>query len=320
VAAGTGGSFYIADSANNRVRKVDASGTITTVAGTGIPTGSIDGEGGNPADDLGDGSPAAGATLNLPWDVATDLFGNLYVADYNNNRIREIDAAGNITTVAGNGTPAYSGDNGPAASAALHSPSGVTVDGGGNLYIADSANNRVRKVAGSGIITTVAGTGTAGYYGDGGPATNAQLQNPDGVALDADGNLYISDSGNQRIRRVNTLGVITTFAGSGSAGYSGDGGPAASASLNRPRGVALDPGGNLYIADQGNNRIREVALAASPAAVGGVAEYSPTAPGPVATRRDLSTPGRLAFAGAVAAGVLLLAAAGWLVARRRVAG
>ena len=190
--------------------------------------------------------------------MAVDASGNLYIADTGNNRIRKVSATGIITTVAGNGSAGYSGDGGPATSAQLDGPEGVAVDGSGNLYIADTCNNRIRKVSATGIITTVAGNGSAGYSGDGGPATSAQLSLPAGVAVDGSGNLYIADSGNNRIRKVSATGIITTVAGNGSPGYSGDGGPATSAQLNQPAGVAVDASGNLYIADSSNNRIRKV--------------------------------------------------------------
>jgi uncharacterized protein (TIGR03437 family) len=182
-----------------------------------------------------------------------DSAGDLYIADFAGERIREI-SNGVITTVAGNGTYGFSGDNGPATSARLYSPSGVAVDSAGNLYIADADNNRIRKVS-DGVITTVAGNGTEGFSGDNGPATSAQLYNPYGVAVDSAGNLYIADYGNNRVRKVSN-GVITTVAGNGTQGFSGDDGPATSAQLDGPFGVAVDRAGNLYIADYFNSRIR----------------------------------------------------------------
>ncbi len=200
----------------------------------------------------GDGDLATGAKLNSPIGIAVDSAGNLYVADQLNHRIRKI-ANGLITTVAGNGTPGFSGDNGPATNAQLQNPFGVAVDSAGNLYIADTNNHRVRKVA-NGVITTVAGGGVSGL-GDNGPATSAQLSAPGGIAVDIAGNLLITDLYNNLVRKV-TGGVITTVAGNGTQGFSGDNGPATKGQLNGPLGVAVDASGNIYVADEGNNRIR----------------------------------------------------------------
>ena len=256
VALDGAGNLYIADSENHRIRKVDAAGVISTVAGDGT-------EGYN-----GDGGAATAAQLNYPVGVAVDGSGNLYIADLGNHRIRKVDAAGVISTVAGAGSTGesgggFGGDGGPATAAQLRSPAGVALDGAGNLYIADALNNRIRKVDSAGTITTVAGAGTEGFGGDGGPATAAQLYRPAGVALDGAGNLYIADFGNNRIRKVDAAGVISTVAGAGSTGesgggFGGDGGPAVAARLYLPRGVALDGAGNLYIADLLNHRIRKV--------------------------------------------------------------
>src|SRR5271157_3160449 len=242
VAVDSAGNLYIADTCGERIRRVSG-GTITTIAGNGGVGVS------------GDGGPAISASLNYPSGVALDSAGNLYIADTANYRIRKV-SGGTIATVGGNGVFSYSGDGGPATSGSLNSPMGVALDSAGNLYIADSANNRVRKVSG-GTITTVAGSGTLGFAGDGGPATSASLWGPSAVAVDSAGNLYIADYGNNRIRKV-TAGTITTVAGNGYGGYSGDGGPATSALLYGPEGLALDSAGNLYIADTYNNRIRRV--------------------------------------------------------------
>ena len=249
VAVDSAGNIYIADSYNNRIRKVDTSGGITTVAGNGTFGFS------------GDGGPATAAELNQPSSVAVDSAGNIYIADSYNNRIRKVDTSGGITTVAGNGTFGFSGDGGPATAAELNQPSSVAVDSAGNIYIADSANNRIRKVDTSGGITTVAGNGTFGFSGDGGPATAAELNQPEGMAVDSAGNIYIADYYNNRIRKVDTSGAITTVAGNGTKGFSGDGGSATSTELNYPTGVAVDSSGNIYIADSYNNRIREVYFA-----------------------------------------------------------
>jgi sugar lactone lactonase YvrE len=188
------GNLYIADSGNHRVRRVDPSGTITTVAGTGVRGYS------------GDGGAATAARLKRPGAVAVDGSGRLYIADFGNNRVRRVDAAGKITTVAGNGVRGFSGDGGLARRAKLDSPSGLALDGSGNLYIADSANNRVRMVSRSGRISTVAGTGKDGFSGDGGKATKARINYPIGLAFGHPGNLYIADSGNHRVRMVKAVG------------------------------------------------------------------------------------------------------------------
>jgi sugar lactone lactonase YvrE len=206
----------------------------------------------------GDGGLAINASLNNPTSVALGGAGNLYIADYENGRIRKVDGIGNITTVAGTNSGGFSGDGGAAINAQLSGPAGVALDGAGNLYIADYGNGRIRKVDTSGYITTVAGTNRYGYSGDGGAAANAILYCPFGVALDASGNLYIADTSDNRIRKVDTNGIISTVAGTNSNGFSGDGGAAADATLNGPTAVALDAFGGLYISDCNNNRVRKV--------------------------------------------------------------
>jgi hypothetical protein len=255
VALDAEGNIYVADNLNNVIRKITVStGIITTVAGTGSFFSM-----GWPW--VGDGGPATDADLNDPWDIACDAAGNLYIADRGDNVIRKVDAvSGIITTVAGNGTGAYTGDNGQATNASLNGPDGVTFDAAGNMYISDDYNNVIRKVnKTTGIITTVAGNGTAGFSGDGGQATAAKINDPSlKVAFDADGNYYIADDGNNRIRKVTiATGIITTVAGNGTLGYTGDGGPATSATLNGPEGVGVDALGNIYITDE-NNVVRKV--------------------------------------------------------------
>ncbi|RST16891.1 hypothetical protein E2C00_33090 [Streptomyces sp. WAC05374] len=244
------GNLYIADSENHRIRKVTADGRIDTVVGTG--------SGGFSGDD----GPAVAAELNCPYGLAVDDTGNLYIADTDNHRVRQVTPDGQIRTVAGTGAPGFSGDGGPAVSARLNSPYGVAVDGAGSLYITDAENHRVRKVARDGTISTVAGTGTDGFSGDGGPATSARMDFPLGVVADTTGTLYVSDHNNHRVRKVAGDGTISTVAGTGTDGFSGDGGPATSAELNYPFGLAVDCVGALYIADYVNNRVRKVAAAA----------------------------------------------------------
>jgi len=250
VAADMSGNLFIADSGNNRIRKVSASGIVTTIAGSGSHGFS------------GDGGPATSASFWGPPSIAVDPSGNLFLADIINQRIRKVSVSGIITTVAGNGNQGFSGDGGPAISASFYNPGAVAADASGNLFISDNMNQRIRKVSASGIITTVAGNGTQGFSGDGGPATLASLYRPGGVAVDASGNLFIADSFNQRIRKVSTNGIVTTIAGNGNQGFSGDGGPATSASLAYPSGIAVDASGNLYIGDYINNRVREVLASA----------------------------------------------------------
>ena len=252
-AVDSAGDIFIADTYNNRIREiVKATGNIITVAGTGTPGFS------------GDGGTATSAKLYYPTGVAVDSAGNLFIDDWYNYRIREVvKATGNIITIAGNGATTSSGDGGPATSAGLANPWALAIDSSDNVYIADRTSNRIREVNhATGIITTVAGNGTSGSIGDGGPATAAELSSPDGVAVDAAGNIYIADTNNNRIREVvKATGNIITFAGNGTAGYSGDNGPAVSAKLNSPRAVSVDAAGDLFIADTFNYRIREVSAA-----------------------------------------------------------
>jgi uncharacterized protein (TIGR03437 family) len=229
-----------------RIWEVNSAGLLVAAAGIGLESYS------------GDGGPAAIAQLNAPSGVALDSGGNLFVADTLNHRVRKISAAGVITTVAGTGVAGYSGDGGPATSGMLDSPMGVAVDSNGTLYIADTGNNRIRIVVGGGVIYTLAGNGNAAFFGDGGPGGVASVHAPQAVAVDGSGNTLVADTGNQRIRRISPDGTIRTVAGSGTRGFSGDGGQAASAELNLPAGVAVDGAGNIYVADTGNNRLRAI--------------------------------------------------------------
>lgn len=232
---GCGCDVYIADSLNNRVRKVDPLNNISTV--------------------LGDGSPA---TVSKPGHLATDGT-DLYAADFGNARVWKMNLSTTTASVfAGNGTLSWSGDSGPATLAQLGNPYGVSFDGSNNAYIADNQNNAIRKVS-SGTISTIAGNGLAGFSGDGGLAVNARLRDPRGVFATAVGDVYISDTGNQRIRRIDHVtGNIATIAGTGINGFSGDGGPATSAQINSARGVVVNAAGDVFIADTSNNRVRMI--------------------------------------------------------------
>ncbi len=282
------GNLYIADRNNHRIRKVDSTGTITTIAGKGE----------NGFD--GDGGPAIQAQLSSPTGVAVDGAGNLYLADQENHRIRQVDSAGTITTIAGRGEygfGGYAGDGGPALAARLDSPTGVTVDRPGNLYIADRDNHRIRKVDSTGTMTTVAGMGEDGFGGDGGPAIQAQLASPTGVTADGSGNLYIADRDNHRIRKVDSTGTMTTVAGMGEDGFDGDSGPATQAQLAYPTGMAVDGSGNLYIADRDNHRIRKVDSRGMITTVAGMGEDGFGGDGGPATQGQLDFPTGVAVDG-----------------------
>ena len=253
--------------------------TINTFAGNGSASFS------------GDGGPATAAALNLPVFVATDAAGNTYVADQNNNRIRKISAGGTISTFAGNGSAGFAGDGGLATSASLSAPTGVFADGYGNVFIADVGNGRIRKVSTSGTITTVAGSGQVGYGGDGGLATSAAFHNPVRAVVDRAGNIYIADQSNHLVRKVDSGGIIHTVAGTGAAGFSGDGGQAASAQLNNPTAVAVDAAGNLFITDQFNHRIRRVTPGGVITTIAGNGTAGFSGDGGLATSASLNYPG-----------------------------
>ena len=240
------GNLYIADAGNNRIRKVNTAGVISTIVGNGT------------SGFAGDGGPATAAELTDPLGLSLDVSGNLYIADAYSSRIRKVSTAGIISTIVGNGIYGFAGDGGLATAAELAHPQKVILDAFDNLYIADTENNRIRKVNTAGIISTIAGTGTFGYSGDGGQATAAELFNPKCVVIDSWGSLYIADQSNSCIRMLNTAGTISTIAGNGNYGYTGDGGQATAAKLAYPAGVSLDALGNLYIADANNSNIRKV--------------------------------------------------------------
>lgn len=275
------GNIYIADNQSFCIRKVNSLGIISTIAGIGVTGFS------------GDGGQATAAELGGPTGIAVDAAGNIYIADNGSNRVRKVNTLGIISTVAGNGTIGYSGDGGQATAAEFRGPGDVITDALGNLYIADGNNNVIRKVNIAGIITTVAGNGTQGYSGDGGAATVAELYASFGVAVDAMGNLYIGDAGNNVIRKVNTAGIITTVAGTGTQGYSGDGGQATAAELGITDDVAIDAVGNIYIADYDNNVIRKVNTAGIISTIVGNGTQGYSGDGSVATLAEINNPDRV---------------------------
>ncbi len=278
IAVSNTGVIYVADRGNKRVRRIGADGRISTAAGTGDSGYS------------GDGGQGSAARINSPAGVAVDAAGNLYVADRANHRVRRVDTRGIITTFAGSASGGYSGDGGPASSATLAFPTGVTVDASGRVLIADSGNNVIRRVDTSGVISTVAGSGTAGFGGDGGPALRAQLNNPSGVVVDGAGDIIIADSSNRRVRRVGQNGNISTIAGTGADGLSVDGSPAASAALAAPIGVAVDGAGNVFIADRQDCRIRKVSPAGVITTVAGTGFSGFVGDGGLATQARLHFP------------------------------
>lgn len=240
------GNVFIADRGNHRIRKVDTNGIITTVAGSGARGAS------------GDGGSATAAQLNFPMDVEVARDGTLYIADAINNKIRKVNTSGIITTFAGRTAGGFSGDGRAATAAQMFVPEAVSLAQNGDLYIADQGNSAVRKVNSAGIIYTVAGNGSAGYGGDGGPATASRLSGPNGLCFDQSGNLYISDLSNERVRKIDTAGIITTFGGDGTSGYRGDDSSVSYARFNHLSDVCTDEKGNIYISDLANSRIRKV--------------------------------------------------------------
>lgn len=282
------GNLYIADSGNHRIRKTDmGTGAMSTVAGTGV------------AGYNGDGIPASTAQLNNPAEAVAAFNGDVYIAEYSGHRVRRISGTtGLMSTVAGTGVAGFGGDGGPATAAQLFSPTSVQVNASGDLFITDYLNHRVRKVAaGTGVISTVAGTGGAGYNGDGIPATTAHLNQPSACVLDVAGNLYIDDQFNHRVRKVAaSTGLISTLAGTGVAGYNGDGVAGTAAQLNYPSGIALDGSGNVFVGDQFNNRVRKIhALTGLISTVAGTGVLGYNGDGLPATSAELHEPTGVAF-------------------------
>ena len=274
-----GTSTYLASASAS----ASASSVINTVAGNGTSGYS------------GDGGPATSAQLYVPYFVAFDASGNMFISDASNHVIRKVTPSGVISTFAGNGTSGNTGGGGPATSAELRNPTGLAVNAAGDLFIADSIANVVREVNTAGIISTVAGTGSVGYSGDGGPATSASLHGPQGLAFDSAGNLFIADVHNEVVREVNTSGVISTVAGNHTSGYSGDGGPATSAELNFPTDIAFNASGNLFIADEANNVVREVSLSGVISTIAGNNTYAYSGDGGPATSASFADPVVIAF-------------------------
>jgi sugar lactone lactonase YvrE len=245
------GNLYVGggDGDHFVVNRVSPAGEVTRIAGTGRSGFS------------GDGGPAIEAELGWVYDLDVDPAGNVYLVDAEHHRIRMVDTTGVITTVAGTGRPGYSGDGGPATDARLYNPAGIDIDQAGNIYLADDWNNVIRRIdASTGVITTIAGNGRQAFGGDGGPAIRARFNHPEHVEVGTDGTVYIEDTGNHCIRKVDPAGIITTIVGMCESGFGGDGGPASSALLSEPSGMLLTPDSVLYIADSANNRVRRVIL------------------------------------------------------------
>ncbi len=246
------GNMYIADEHNHVVRKINTSGIITTIVGTGLGAGTFSGG------YSGDGGPATNAQLSRPLDLAFDAIGNLYISELGNGTIRKVNTSGIITTIAGTGHSGYNGDGGPATNAQLYDPLGLVFDNSGNLYFSDNGNARVRKINTLGIITTIVGTGILGYSGDGGPASIAQIKYGGHIAIKNSGDIFIPDYYNYRIRKVDTHGIITTIVGDGVGSNLGDGGPATAASLLNVWAILFDHSGNMILSDRLAGVIRKV--------------------------------------------------------------
>ncbi|MGA1823831.1 MAG: RHS repeat-associated core domain-containing protein [bacterium] len=286
VATDAHGNIVIADgNREDRIRLIDPSGIIKTIVGNFVEFSCL----------MEEEPPAPKVELAHPKDVAIDNAGNIYIADKRNYRIRCVDPTGTITTIAGNGNRGYSGDGGLATQAMLNYPYGIEVDNVGNIYIADSYNSRIRRIDPSGIISTIAGNGSWWHSGDGGPAIDAELAGPKDIAVDNSGNIYIADTCNNVIRRIDPSGIITTIAGSPHMyGYSGDGGPATEATFRKPFGIAVDNTGNIYIADRENNCIRRIDPRGIIATIAGNGNYGYSGDGGPAIHAELASPVRVA--------------------------
>lgn len=284
VAVDASGALYIADTLNHRIRRVGPDGVITTVAGVGQCGHS------------GDGGPAIGARLAAPRGVAVAPDGSVYVSDTENHCVRRITPDGIIHTVAGTCQAGDGGDDGPAVRAQLSWPAGIAIAPDGSVYVADSGNDRIRRLHLDGSISTVAGTGRAAWEGDGGPAVAASLSCPRGVTVGPDGTLWIGDTENHRVRRISPEGFIHTAAGTGEPGYAGDNGPAAAARLRGPRGLAAAPDGSLFIADCDNSVIRLLTPAGLIIAIAGTGKEGCSGDGGPALAARLADPHGIALA------------------------
>lgn len=275
--------LFVSELGGNIIRRVARNGAVTVIAGTGEQSS------------LGDAGRATAATLNQPAGLALDRYGNLYVAEFYGNRIRKISPGGTITTLAGTGRQGSTGDGGPAVEATLNGPIGVLVDDAGDVYVGEHGGNRVRKITPDGIIATAAGTGQQGSTGDGGPATRATLNGPERVVLGARGELYIGEWDGNRVRKITPDGIITTVAGTGSQDSTGDGGLATNATLNHPTGLAIDNGGNLFVAEGFGNRVRKVTPDGIISTVVGTGHRGDAGDGGPATAATLNGPTGLTF-------------------------
>ena len=268
------GRMYIADTFNSVIRVVDTDGTFGTVAGIAKP---VDGDDDSlcPRSFSGDGGPALEAKLACPHSLAVSPSGRLVIADSANHRIREVDENGIIRTIVGTGVQGFKGDGGPAVDARLSDPKGIIYDAAGNLYIADTHNERIRKVDTDGTITTIVGNGGHGSAGDGGPALEAELWEPRTVALGPGGEIYFTEPRINRVRKVDANGIISLVAGTTVAGFAGDGGPAVAAQFDSPRGIDVDAAGVVYVADSQNDRIRRIGLDGIITTIGGTGAAVP---------------------------------------------